>query len=137
MISAAFTLQKAVFEALSADEALTAAMGGKGRLFDGAPYNQDFPFITFGEITSSDWSTGTEAGEDHSLTLHVWSRAGGKKQVFQAAAVIYGLLHDASLQLSGFKLIGLRHQATTVRLGTDGETFHAALRFRAVTEAAN
>lgn len=132
-MSAPFQLQKAVLARLSQDTALTALIG-PGRIFDAVPYNQPFPFVVVGEITSADWSTGSEHGLEHSLVLHVWSRSGGKKQTFEAASAVYDALHEATLALAGHSLVNLRHQSTDVRRDADGETYHGVMRFRAVTE---
>lgn len=47
MIAAAADLQKAIFVALSGDGALTAMLGGI-KVFDHAPANVRFPYVTFG-----------------------------------------------------------------------------------------
>jgi hypothetical protein len=132
-MSAAYLLHKAALAKLQQSAALTATLGA-GRIFDAVPYNQPFPFAVIGEMTSTDWSTGTEQGAEHSLVLHIWSRSGGKKQTFEAASAIFDALHEAAFPLEGHGLVNLRHQSTDVRRAEDGETFHGVMRFRAVTE---
>ena len=80
-MSSAAELQKAIFEALGANAALTALVGA--RIFDHAPANVAFPYITFGRTSVYDWSTGTESGAEQLFTLHVWSKAKGKKEVLE------------------------------------------------------
>ena len=53
------------------------------RIFDHAPANVAFPYITFGRTSVYDWSTGTESGTEQLFTLHVWSKAKGKKEVLE------------------------------------------------------
>ena len=79
MTAPAAELQKAVFEALAADAALTALLGG-GKIYDHAPANVTFPYLTFGRTSIFDWSTGTESGTEQLFTLHIWSKAKGKKE---------------------------------------------------------
>jgi hypothetical protein len=52
-----------------------------------------------------DWSTGSEDGAEHSLTLHVWSRSGGKKEMQQIVEAIRAALHDKPLQLEDHYLV--------------------------------
>ena len=54
-MSSAVELQKAVFEALAGDAALAALIGT--RIFDHAPANVAFPYVTFGRTSIYDWST--------------------------------------------------------------------------------
>jgi hypothetical protein len=83
-----------------------------------------------------DWSTGTEDGAEHELTLHVWSRAGGKKQVQEIMESVKAVLHDKPLLLEDHYLINLRYAFSEARLDPDGDTFHGIVRYRAVTEPA-
>lgn len=132
-MSAALKLQKAVIARLAESE-LLSEIAGTSRIFDQVPYNQPFPFAVVGEITSKDWSTGTEPGLEHRFVVHIWSRSGGKKQTFAMASAIFQALHEADLALKGHRLVNLRHESTDVRREDDGETYHGVLRFRAVTE---
>jgi uncharacterized protein DUF3168 len=133
MSSAGFALQKAIFEKLSSDPATLAALGGP-RIYDDAPARAEFPFVTFGQSTERDWSTGTEIGFEHLVTLHVWSRGRGRKEAQAVIAAARDALHDQQLTLTGHRLVNLRHEYSEARRDNDGETFHGIARFRAVTE---
>ena len=133
MASAAFALQKAIYNRLIGDAGVLAALGG-ARVYDDVPARKEFPYVTFGSAIERDWSTGTEAGKEHVLTLNVWSRAHGRKEsddVLEAARVA---LHDVVLTLDGHRLVNLRHEVSDVRRDSDGETYNGSARFRAVTE---
>ncbi len=78
MSSAGFALQKAIFEKLTSDAPTLAALGGP-RVYDDAPARTEFPFVTFGQSSERDWSTGSDEGYEHLVTLHVWSRARGRR----------------------------------------------------------
>lgn len=133
MPTASWSLQTAIHSALIADPALTALLGGQ-RLFDHVPRGTPFPYITFGQTTERDWSTGGGEGGEHVVTLHVWSQARGRRQIQTIAAAVRALMHDAELSLNDHRLINLRHEFTEVRRETDGETLRGLVRFRAVTE---
>lgn len=133
MASASWALQSAIFAKLTGDAVVTALLGGE-RMYDDVPVRAEFPYITFGQSSDRDWSTGTESGSEHLMTLHVWSRAHGRKQVDDVIEAARTALHDAALTLSGHRLINLRHEFSDVRRDGDGETFHGISRYRAVTE---
>ncbi len=133
MSNPGWDLQKAAYEALSADSGLAALLGGN-RIYDSIPQNAAFPYIVLDQMRVNDWSTGTERGSEHILMLHVWSRHGGKREVYGIADAIRHLLDDAELALSDNRLINLTHQYSDLKRDPDGETYHAVIRLRAVTE---
>lgn len=135
MSSAGSELQRAIYTKLSGDGATLSALGG-ARIYDDVPPRTEFPFMTFGQSTERDWSTGSDDGSEHVVTLHVWSRGHGRKETERVMAAARAALHDQNLNLTGHRLINLRHEFSEARRDSDGETFHGIARFRAVTEAA-
>ena len=133
MPSAAWSLQKAVFAALAADAALLALLGGP-RIYDDVPQASAFPYISFGPSTARDWSTGTDTGTEHTITLNVRSQTKGRAQVHEIMAAAREALHGQQPTLDGHHLINLRHEFSEARRSADGETYHGTARFRAVTE---
>jgi len=131
--SPALALRKAIHGALVADAPLAALLGGP-RVHDAPPKDAAFPFVALGEAVVSDWSTATEAGTEHALTLHAFSRSGGRAEAYALAAAVQEALHDAPLVLAGHQLANLRATTAEVVRDKDGRTFHALVRFRAVTE---
>jgi hypothetical protein len=130
---ASWALQRGVYQALAGSVDLTTLLGGV-RVYDDAPQSAPYPFITLGQSAVRDWSTGSEDGAEHNLTLHVWSRSGGKKQVLEILEAIRAVLHDQPLMLADHHLVNLRHEFSEARLDPDGDTFHGIVRYRAVTE---
>jgi hypothetical protein len=135
MTAPAAELQRAIFAALSGSAGLVAALGGE-RVFDHAPAHVAFPYITFGRTSIYDWSTGTESGTEQLFTLHVWSKAKGKKEAIGIMDEARAVLHDQSLPLDGHALVNLRLEFSEVRFDDDLSVYHGLLRFRAVTEPA-
>lgn len=133
--SASWALQRSLYQALATSPDLVALLGGV-RIYDDAPQAASFPFITIGQSVVRDWSTGTEDGAEHSLTLHVWSRTGSKKQMQAIVEAIRVALHDRPLELQDHFLVNLRHEFSEARLDPDGDTYHGVVRYRAVTEPA-
>jgi hypothetical protein len=132
---ASAALRAAVHDALVADASLAAALGGP-KIYDEPPRAATFPYVTLGETRISDFSTGTESGEEHQLTLHAWSRQGGHKEAHIIAGALLQALDDAPLTLADHQLINFRFSVADVRREADGRTYHALVRFRAVTEPA-
>lgn len=132
MASAGLALQKSVFAALTSNAGLTGLIGA--RVFDDVPPGAEYPYMTIGESSARDWSTGTDSGEEHILTLHVWSRAAGRKEVQAIMGAVRDVLHEAEIAVAGHRLVNLRHEFTDARREPDGETYHGVVRYRAVTE---
>ena len=134
-VAASAALRAAVHDALIADASLTGLLGG-AKIFDEPPRSAAFPYVTLGEARVSDFSTGSEPGEEHALTLHAWSRQGGHRQAHLIAGALLQALDDAALALADHRLINFRFAVADVRREADGRTYHALIRFRAVTEPA-
>lgn len=136
MSSASRALQASIHEALSNDAGVLAAIGGT-RIYDHVPRGVAYPYVTFGGSTVRDWSTGGEEGDEHIITLHVWSLAAGRSQVHEIIGAVRAALHDRDLPLAGYRLINLRHDTSEARREPDSERFHGIVRLRAVTEPLN
>ncbi|HSZ12223.1 MAG TPA: DUF3168 domain-containing protein [Rhizomicrobium sp.] len=134
MSSASWALQQAIFTELAASSDLQALIGDPPRIFDAVPREAAFPYVTIGDDQVMDWSTATEAGQEHLIAIHVWSRNGGRKETKAIADVVRACLDSASLALAGQTLIDILYQGEEAMRETDGETFRAVIRFRAVTE---
>jgi hypothetical protein len=135
MASASAALRAAIHDALSSDGALSALLGGP-KIYDEVPREAGFPYVTLGEARVSDFSTGTEPGEEHQITLHAWSRQGGQREAHLISGALLQALDDAPLTLSEHRLVNLRFSVADVRREADGRTYHALVRFRAMTEPA-
>ncbi len=132
-IAASVALRAAVHDALAANNQLVAALGGP-KIYDEPPKAAAFPYVTMGEARIADFSAGSEPVEEHQLTLHAWSRQGGHKEAHVIAGALLQALDDAPLTLAGHQLVNFRFSVADVRREADGRTYHALVRFRAVTE---
>jgi hypothetical protein len=135
MSGAAAALQAAVFEVLSADATLAALLGG-AKVVDGAPRNEEAPYVHLGEATERDWSTATEAGSEVTFAVVAWSREPGRKQALMIAERVVAMLHDAALVLDGHRMVNLRHLSTETAREEKARGRRAVARFRARVEAA-
>ncbi|MFT4275926.1 MAG: DUF3168 domain-containing protein [Rhodopseudomonas sp.] len=133
MTPASVALRAAIHRALITDTALLAALGGP-RIYDEPPREAAFPFVTLGEARISDVSADDAPTQEHQLTLHAWSRQGGHKEAHVITGALLQALDDAPLAPSGHRLVNLRFALADIRREPDGRTYHALVRFRAVTE---
>lgn len=134
MTSAGLALRAAIHAKLTADAGVIAALGG-ARVYDDVPNQSAFPYLVFADATARDWSTASDTGHEHFVTLHAWSRASGRKETDVIMAAVHTAVHDQPLALAGHRLINLRHDFSDARRGGDGESYQGVIRFRAVTEA--
>jgi hypothetical protein len=127
-----YTLQQSVYQRLSTDSTLLAMMSA---VYDRPPQGSAFPYITLGEAAITDFSTKTSTGTEQILTLHIWSRGGGRKESALIMERVYALLHQASLSVTGQALVLMRFLSSEILLENDGCTYHGIMRFRAVLES--
>lgn len=132
-MSAASALQKAIFARLSGDAALTALIGTDG-VTDRRLSAPCAPLVVIAGIDSIDHSTASEAGEEHVVTLEVWSEAAGHREAQAMTGAVRAALHDAPLALAGHHLVLLLHRDTRLRREGKSRFHRAEMRFRAVTE---
>lgn len=133
MMTAANALLAAIHVKLSEDPVLGGMIGRDG-IRDRWIARARMPCIVFGDMRTRDYSTGTEEGEEHLLTLEIWSEAEGRKEANAIAGHVRALLHDAELALDGAVLVNLRHLETRTGRDVKSKLSRAELRFRAVTE---
>lgn len=127
MTASSWALQQAIYAALKADSTVTALTNG--RIYDAVPEPAAFPYIVIGEAEE----TGS-APVEHRLTLHLWSRGGGCREIKAIADAVRSRLDGAALSLSGHVLIDLAFTAADYHRQSDGETYRGTVTFRAATE---
>ncbi|WP_182085599.1 DUF3168 domain-containing protein [Aureimonas sp. ME7] len=127
-------LQTTVVSTLTSDQAILGLLGGP-KVFDHAPERMAFPYLTLGRTAVIDWSTGTEDGAEHILTLHVWAKGGSKQETYEIMDKVSNRLHDQALPLSSHRLVNMQLKFAEARREPDTDAYHGILRFRAVTES--
>jgi hypothetical protein len=134
MTDALFNAQASLFNALAASDSIQSLLGSPPRLYDHVPPGATFPYIAFGAIQALPYDTKTEMGFEQTITFNVWSRYRGSKEAKDILQAAYDALHRAALSVSGeIFLLSEFHSADLVLLD-DGITYHAAMRFRVITQ---
>lgn len=132
-MSAALSLRAAVHRKLTSDSELAGLIGPE-RIFDEVPEAMRAPFIVLGDVDSRPAGSDADDGEEHRMTLNVWSRGLGLAEALTTANRVATALDGAALDLEGQRLANLVWLGTDARGTGDGRHRYAALRFRAVTE---
>lgn len=132
--SSEVALRKAVRDVLLADGVLIDLLGGP-KVHDEAPRNGAAPYIVFAQSEARDWSTMTEPGAEHLLTIEVWSQKHGAREALGVAGRIADLLHDGALPLSGAACVNA-HILSIETLRQNANRFvRARIRLRALVES--
>ena len=126
-VAASWPLQVAVFEALRA--AVQPVL-----VYDGVPQGAAFPYVVVGDDSSVEWPVALDAdGEDIDVTIHVWSRYAGGKEVKELMGKVRAALHNRALPLgAGLSLVSFRCMAERAFTEPDVKTRHGVIRFRAL-----
>ena len=131
-VKAELALRSAIRSAALKDATLAAAVNSS--FYDGAPRDAIFPFVSFGDVSLRDWSTGSDRGLEHQFTLEIWSLQPGQGEVLKLADLLQTFLQSATLSLQGHQLIDLRFLGFEARRESNGRFAKGRLRFRAITE---
>ena len=135
-MSAERALAAAIRAAAMADTGVQAVLGDPARLYDDPPADPVFPYVTLGRVEARTSGASLADALEHVLTLHVWSRYGGRAEALDVTGALRGALHDAPLNVEGRRLIFLFVSFTDVFRSGDGRTTHGVVRLRALTEPA-
>lgn len=145
-MSIEYKIQEAIYDKLINDVDLTVAIApnvqnaNKGAIYDNVPQALDsgndsfFPYVTIGDDTMIDWDTDTSQGKEATLTIHVWSRYRGRKEVKEIQGIIYDILHLSNLIITGYHSVLMLSEFSETLLDPDGLTRHGVQRFRLIVE---
>lgn len=131
-MSAEIVLAAALRAAAMEDDAMQALIGD--RFYDEPPADVMFPYLTLGRVETKSVDASERDALEHGVTLHVWSRYGGRAEALEVIAALRACLHNAALNVAGRRLVLLFVVFTDVFRSGDGRTTHGVVRLRAITE---
>jgi hypothetical protein len=134
MRSPVLPLRAAIVTRCAADLALASLMGGTAAIHDEPPRGAPPLYALFGEVDVRDLSTSSGDGHEQDFSIVVWAKPGSAATALAAADRLAELLHDASLALSGQRLVSLAVTGLDARRDAETNLARVALRLRAVTE---
>jgi hypothetical protein len=105
------------------------------RVYDSAPPDASFPYVTVGDDqVTADHAECLEGSVEIATNVHVWSRGVGKVEAKQIAGWIVATLNYAPLTLVGYRLVLIEHDGTHHLGDPDGLTSHSVVTFRALID---
>ncbi|MBI3438911.1 MAG: DUF3168 domain-containing protein [Proteobacteria bacterium] len=129
-------LAAAIRAAAIASAGVRAVLGDPARVYDDPPPDVIFPYLTIGRVESKPSDASGVDAIEHAITLHCWSRYGGRAEALRVIGALRDVLHNVSLTVEGRRLVFLFAQFSDVFRSGDGRTTHGVLRLKALTEPA-
>ena len=136
-IAAAIDISEALHTLLSEAAGVRAVLGQPPRLYDHPPEDAVFPYLTYGPMRSEDKSADGAIINAHMITLHIWSRYGGRAEVLNVLQAVTQALQTGTLALTAVKLVRAQVTYTDVFRAPDGMTLHGLIRFSLITDSDN
>ena len=133
-------LAKAVHAVLRDNPAVRFALGGAAdeppRLYDAAPEDPVYPYLTYGTLRSEDIGADDTPLASHQMTLHLWSRYMGRAEVLGLLRKVnYALLADVLTAASDdLSIRSVTAIYSDVLRAPDGRTQHGVLRISFITQ---
>lgn len=135
MSDALFAVQDAVYVLLAGNASMQALLGAPARIYDHAPPDAAFPFVTLGAAEAQAWDDKTGFGARQIMALHVWSRYRGRKEALAILNAVHALLHYGNLTVTGHNAVACRWRDSAIMLDDDGLTYHGIAHYQITTQA--
>jgi hypothetical protein len=132
-MSPALSLQQAMRQQLIATPVLTTLLGG-AHIYDEIPRGEQPLYVAFNGIETRDWSVMDQKAHEHFVFIEVATNAKSRAMAQAIGDAIEVALDNATLTLTGHRLINLRAVFWSVSRIKATDNFGATLRFRAATE---
>ncbi|MGF1462070.1 MAG: DUF3168 domain-containing protein [Maricaulaceae bacterium] len=126
--------QRALFAMLSDAPELSDVLGRPARLYDLAPEEPVFPYVTFGQAETTPIGGDAAPVFEHRMSVHVWSRYGGRSEAKTLIAALRTVIDAGAAPIEGAHLVDLRTVFTDVFRHSDVRTIHGVLKLRAVLQ---
>ena len=101
-------------------------------VLDHAGPDQEYPFVTLGEITAEQLDHLANEATGLDVFVHVWSRQPGMKEIQQIMTAAAAAVHRRTFTLAtaGNQCVSARWQFSQTLRDADGVTRHGVMRFR-------
>ena len=130
-------LQEGVFQLLSADVGVAALVGG--RIYDAPPSleaetDPDGIYVTIGDESARNWSTASDHGAAHLLTIAVHAPRRGFAEAKQAAGAISDAMLGGAITMSRGQVILVSFVSARTRRAEGDAVRRVEMRFRVTVE---
>lgn len=130
---ATWPLQKGLLEHLKSDLSLKKHLSDPARIYDQQEKGEGYPKLTLGDSLAKAWSSATFDGQEHEITLHLWTSEGGSRASKEVAGLVIDRLHNADFPVPGHALVDLQFASSETRYKEEQGLFHCRLAFKALT----
>ncbi len=130
-------IAKAIHFVLAHDSALQDGLGTPPRLYDTAPEDPVFPYLSYGALRREDVSGDATRLCLHQMTLHLWSRYSGRAEVMsllQRVETVVTDLDALSAQFPSDSLVSATVIYSDILRAPDGRTHHGLLRLSLLSQ---
>ena len=133
----AWPLQEALFDLICKDPGCDAHF--VGRIYDAPPpyaadATPDGLYLTLGDEQAQDWSTGSDAGSVHVVSINIHAPRRGFAEAKQAAGAVSDAVMGGTLTLSRGRVVNTRFVDARTRREEKDALRRIELRFRMTLE---
>lgn len=131
-MSAQWEVQKAIYTALSTDSAFMTKIGS--RLYDEAPTNESFPYVTLGNMTEIKYNRLTNKGFEISARIDIYTKSGrlGYKPAKEILVEMNRILNQKRFNMTGFNMIQIYFETSDTE--RDGDKRIITARYTVLTQ---
>lgn len=130
----AISVAKAIHHVLKNNLHVQSFLGDPARLYELAPEDPIYPYLTYGPMRSESANGDEVPLMRHSVSLHLWSRYGGRAEIMTGLSILATALENTSMDLEGAHLIGIHSVYSDYFRAPDGRTMHGILRLNITTQ---
>lgn len=125
---------KALHSILSESLAVQSVLGAPPRLYDNAPEDPVYPYLSYGAMRSEDIGGDIRPLYAHNLSLHIWSHYSGRAEIINAIAAVSGALEGIIYTSGSAQIRSVRVVYSDHFRGPNGRTLHGLIRLNIITE---
>jgi hypothetical protein len=126
-VDASGPLQTAIYNALTGDATLMAAIEG---VYDFVPQDSAYPYVTIGDDDYKWWGAMGLDGGEYVVQIDGWARAEGRLECKNIMKLVADVLHDGVLTVASNTFISMRLQFQQVLREADGFTYHGVQQYK-------
>ena len=128
----------AIIAALKADAPLTALLttyAASPAVFTHVPQDlSTYPYVVLFEAGLDGDDNDCFLGFDGTLNIHSWTDQRDMAVIGNIQKAIYDVLHHAELVMTGYELVELHQEFSTILRDPDGITLHGVQRYRVILQ---
>ncbi len=133
-VDAEFRIQRDAMAAIRADEDVRRVFGVPPRVYDDETRGPAYPYANLERHETRPAGSAGVAGIEHTLTLSVSSRFGGRAYTKEAVGALRAAVERAEVSPDGQRIVLIYAAYGDVFRTSDQQTFRGILRIRIISE---